>query len=247
MSRNAVGLWVLAGAVVLAACLPASGAAEENTTSVVKYVGSKTAKIGGKEVMVVVVGPKQGAGAKEITVPNRDKDSKKLDPPSRIVDTVKELKPGDLIRVVTFVSDGRIMLEDIEKYQPQPGEDDPYAFTFVEFVEDKAAGGNRLGVKLKKDEKTVTVWLPKVKNAEGQMVPDEELAQAAGKFHEGDIVEVRVQGSGQTMTLKSIWEYKAPETAEFVKTSEQQVGEVNYLAVELKKDEQTTTVRISSR
>jgi hypothetical protein len=220
---------------------------DDQSGTVVRYVGTKTGTAWARPCLLLVVAPRQGGGAADLVVPNRDPEARKFDPDPTVVEVVKKLKPGDLLQIRTSKLQGHQVLNFVQPYHPQPGEDDPYAFGFVQTIEGKISGQDSLGVSLSKGQKSQTVWLPNYKDKEGKWTPDEELAAAVKGFKKGDIVEVRLQSGGANPILKSISPYKPPEKAEFVKSLEQTVGEVTYLAAEVKKDGDSLQLLVPAR
>jgi hypothetical protein len=203
---------------------------------VVRFIGTRQGVAWGKPVLMLLVAPRQGGLVFDLVVPNRDLSASKLDPDPSMAGLARSLKRGDLIQVATFRHQGRDLISSFDVYVPQPGEDEPNVYRLVKTVPEPT----RLGVVLQKDERTLTVYVPSRRLDEGKWVQDEKIAAAVKGLKQGDLVEVHLEGS----VITRIGRYQPPEKAEFVRTFTEEVNEVTYQAVELRRGQESVTLLI---
>jgi hypothetical protein len=197
-------------------------------TAVYRYVSmNEEGRWSGKPVLRLVFTPALGDKIIDMIVPNNNMMGHKYDPPQFVVDLVKGLKPGDLMKIKTFNSarENTIIINQIERYKSAPGEDEPGVFLFQ--------SANPDSVVLAKFLVTQNVPLATKKDADGKMVPDADLKKIIDGLKAGQAVDILVVTVDGKPTLNAIAPYAPPLRGKFIKLTETQVGVVKLPAVEI--------------
>jgi len=243
----------LTAVIILASCAALAPAGDEKKDkkdkdkpkdTVVRYVGAKRGVVRGRPVLVLVVGPRQGSGAANLVVPNKDPMGKTFDPPDHVVKLVKELKRGDLLDVQTGKWMGHNMIQKIARHKSAPGEDDPNCFTFVKIVDRKVGQRIDKGVALTKFDKGQVVMIPSAKGDDGKPIPDAGLLAKAEQFKEGDLVEVKIRKDREGVMLVDIKAYVPVEKGVFVKLLIRKIDGADRLAAQIKVGRHTRTLLV---
>ena len=203
--------------------------------AVVKYAGYKQGAAWGRPCMILLVAPPAGGGQSELIVPNQNPMAMKYDPSPIVLDVVKNLKPGDLIKIRSSTGQGHTILNAISAYTLKPGEDEPNVYTFMEVKDSQPVGQvTYTGVTLGKLGASQLALVPNTKDKDGKLAPDEAILAAVKDLKKDSQVEVQLEKQGNLFVIKSIRAYAPPAQGEFVKTSQQKTEQGDVTVVEIK-------------
>lgn len=152
--------------------------------------------------------------------------SKKVyEPIQALVEKVKELDKGDIVRVrtkeVRFHGTSYNMIVEIEPYRAPAGEaDDPSAFIYKGQKTEKAGKREHLILTLSKLGTEYQALVPTVRGEEGHYQPDPEVVARLEAIEEGDMVEIdAARIRGKAIRLNDVHPYRPPLNASFVSLS----------------------------
>ncbi len=232
MKAKITASMVVALVACAAAWLPARAAPAATETRVVAFAGTKAGSAQGKPALILCVTPRYGGKPLEITVPN-----------PTLVEAIKGVREGDLLKVTYEKKPGRLVLSAVEKHTARPGETDPEACEFVKKTEKVVGGQTHQAVVLRKVEKELTALVPNRTGADGAPVPDPTILGQIDKLAAGDFADVQTTQSEGNTYLKSIHPWQEPKSATFVRsaTAKNAAGAME-TTVTLKSGERTVEV-----
>jgi hypothetical protein len=219
---------------------------DDRDSTVVRYLGIKGGTSSGHPTLFVLVSPMGKRGTVALTVPNRgERGSAKPDP--KIVNALRSLKKGDLVRVSTQVQRGRAFLRSVHAYEPQEGEDDPIGYVFLQSDNVRVGRQIYLVVALEKLGRKTEAFVPNRRSGSGKMEPDLELTMKVAGCKKGAVVDAEFSGSGRRRYLRYIGPYEPPVQGEFGKLVEEQAGDGKTARLEIKVDGKTRSFQVASR
>jgi len=204
---------------VLSLAVSAFGQAQDETT-VAKFRGASRSMLNGRSYMVVSIeGP--GGQIARVAIPNKSGDRIQYDPDSHLLDSVQDLKSGDLVEVtVAMPRNGRpAMLHSIRPYELKPGEDQPNGYVFAGSDEQQSGSSTQTVVELRKLGQKIKVSVARTKSAAGAYESDPKIVADLSQFKEGDSVFAEISGG----TLVTIEPYTAPQLGKLIKIDETEV------------------------
>lgn len=144
-----------------------------------------------------------------------------------LVETLKELKKGDLIEVTCEISKRRPQVVSLNTYELEPGEDEPGVFRFE--TKNEAEGRNGAPtITVTRFKQTFTYTLPR-KNEKVAAVVDELAADA--------LVQITPNPGGAKTILKTIQPYEPPAVGQYVKWERRKIEKRSLIVVTIKDGE----------
>jgi len=219
---------------------------------VMRFTGADRGRYYGHDVLIVNGRDALDGSAVQVAIHNTDDKSPKFEPRQDQADVVKGLKPGDYAKVEMDVKDNQVWARRIQRYEAQPGEELPNVFVVYEGTFTKKEGEQDLTLlTLTKFGHVIDAMIP-MKKAEGgkTLAPDPVLAQRAGAFKKGDVVEAELRpgpGGSEYMTLANIDAYKAPEQAKLEKIGETEIDGQKYPTAELNQDGKSLSLPVTGK
>ena len=215
----------------------------EPLTGLFKFVGAGEAVAGGHRHAYANLAPLTGSRASRLYVPNTDQNSN--DPKPELLDAVKDLKPGDVVKVEYQQTNGIPVINSLKLVDVKPGEDTPNGYIFEGY--DSSENGPGM-VTLSKYGQDLKLAASPVRGEKGKMQTDPKLDSALGQLKAGDVVYAQVN-PGRVPVLTAIFPYKDPETGKLTKMTTQEVeGNPKAPAVEIETaDGKTITAVIQGR
>jgi len=152
-------------------------------------------------------------GVENNNAANGKDESYKADPKTELVDQIKAVAPGDIVKIeYTTQDDGTNMMRSIAPYAMQPGMELPNAYLFKEMYDHTEQTRTQTLVDLKRFDDVVTFSLPTKKDSSGAMAADPDLVAALGKLKEGQVVLIDATSGSPNPILRSIELYSPPQT-----------------------------------
>jgi hypothetical protein len=186
--------------------------------------------------------------AAELIVPNRDMNkSDRIDPLPRVLDVVRALKKGDVIRIELDDSKPRPYVVDAKPYKLKPGETDPKAYVFENSFRKEEWRSTYTAVVLSRFDEHTTYAVQQKRDKDGDMSSDPAIIGLLPKLKTGDVVEAEVKPGGPTPVLTNLERYAMPQNGKFVKVTEQDVDGQKAPAVELERDGKAVTAVVAGR
>jgi hypothetical protein len=206
--RGRIGLLVVSCSLFLFA-----SQAFADTTVVARLDGAGNLQMGGKPRLVVAVDTIAGKHL-QIGVENKKEDIAKADPKSELLDQIKSVAPGDIIKLTYAVDDKDkwLKLVRIEPYPMQPGMELPNAYIFHEMYDHTDEQKTHTLVDVKRFDDLLTFAIPVKKDASGAMVADPDLVATIGKIKDGQVVLIDSSGGSPHPMIHGIEVYNAPRT-----------------------------------
>lgn len=202
---------------------------------VFKFLGGGEGNAAGHKAAFVNLQPLTGGAPVRLFVANDDKNQ----PRSEIIGKLKDLQPGQLVRVELEKWNGNPAVRSIEQVTVKPGEDTPHGFVFAEAYQDLKT--HQQVVKLTRYGQPVVVAVPMTKDG-----PDAALMDRVNKFKEGDVVLAQL-ASGRVPQLLSIYPYSAPQTGKVQKVEEKEVEGQKRTAVVIDAEGKTVTALVPGK
>lgn len=161
-----------------------------------------------------------------IGVENIDETKYNMDPKKDLLDEIKALKPGDMVKVAYDVDakDGTSFLIHIEGYTIPPGMELPNAFIFHESYPHSEGKRDFQLVDLKRFEKLYTFAVFGTTDTAGNFTPDPQMMAVLNKLKDGDIVLANVTPAQPYPILRNIEGYTTPKTGTL---TDIKVGDLN--------------------
>jgi hypothetical protein len=217
---------------------------------VMRFTGAERGRYYGHDVLIVNGRDALDGSAVQVAIHNADDKSNKFDPRQDQMDVIKGLQPGDYAKVEAEIKDtNQVWARKIQRYDAKPGEEQPNVFVVYEGTFTKREGEQDLTlITLTKFGQVVDAMIP-MKKADGgkALAPDPVLAQRAGAFKKGDVVEAELKPGpvgSEYATLANIEAFKTPEQAKFEKVGETEIDGQKYPTVELNQDGKTLSLPV---
>lgn len=203
------------GALLIAPYAAAQKAAAEPELPkpfVVRYQGSQMGSYFGKPAMIITGVHAIEGKAMQLPIPPSDWNATKYVANEDMAAAVKNLKPGDYIKVETEVRNYKPWLKNLDPYEVVAGEEVPGNFVFFEGYSRNEGGQDVYFVTLTKYGQFIDAVLPNVRNEQKQMAPDAALMARASEMKKGDVVEASLAaGPGKYALIKEIEPYSQPQ------------------------------------
>lgn len=139
-----------------------------------------------------------------------------------LVDTLKELKGGEYVKIEITLKETRQFVTAAEVYEAAPGEEEENVYVYVETEAPDYEKGKPIKpvlLKVTKLGKEFSFALPSV-NRDGRIIAKDEYRALLVDLSEGDPIEVLTSGAGKNPTVKTLRRYEAPKIGTFVKVTE---------------------------
>jgi hypothetical protein len=231
-------------ALVLACSFARAQENQREDVVVARFRGASRGMISGKPHLLISIEP-AGGRAVQVPIPNNNEDRSEYDPNQKLVETVQDLKPGDLIEV--SVDRQRpphpTVVRRIRPYELKPGEDQPNGYIFKGSEEKTIGKSKKTLVTLGKLGQTIVAEVPDKKGTGGTIEPDPDMIAAMNQLKEGDSVWVEMNGK----MLALIEAYVEPITGKFTKYTESEVEGHKLRALEIDQDGKTLTLLVPGR
>ncbi len=161
---------------------------------------------------MVTIKPIDGAPV-QVGITNKDEKGYKVDPVTDILDQIKAVAPGDMVKVIyTIESDKTHMMRSIAAYPMQPGMELPNAYLFHEMYDHSENHNVLTLVDAKRFDKVTSFALPNKKDSTGAMAPDPDLTASINKLKDGQVVLINATNGVKYPVIKSIEVYNTPQS-----------------------------------
>jgi hypothetical protein len=164
--------------------------------------------------------------------PRRDEKNKMV-PNQDLIDVVKDLKKGDLMRISLNVAADGHWVTAVSKLDA-PVVDDAKAIIFDTVTEAVVGGQPKVTVLIKTAGKSETLTVPNVKDSLGKWVADPAIMAIIKEFKHDDKIEYTRQTLSNQVVIKTIKLAGAPDKAEFIKMTDKTLGGEKFTAIEVK-------------
>jgi hypothetical protein len=167
-------------------------------------------------------------------------DSGKPVPGQDMIDIVKDLKPGTLMKITaTITGTGNDIchwIDSVSAIKPDaPPPADPKAITFSKFTEALCGDQPKVTVLIKTGDKIDTLTVPNVEDNLGKWVPAPAIMAQIKEFKEGDKIEyTRQTAADGQVVIKTIKPAGAPDKAQFVRMTDKTIGGEKFTAIEVR-------------
>jgi hypothetical protein len=228
--------------LMLVFCMSAPAQEKQNDEGVLRFRGMAQGQVNGRR-HVIVQAEVPGGRAAQVAVPNQDENRPALDPRKDLMETLKSLKPGDLVKVT--LEPGRQMpfIQSAEPYELKPGEDTPNGYVFKSSY-DQGAGRNKTPVvELTKFGRTIVVGIATRKNEKGETEPDPDLVAAVNLMKQDDPVWAQINGK----VLTAIDLYKDPSQGKLLKLGETEVDGHKVKSADVDQDGKSVTLLVPGK
>ncbi|HEX4793673.1 MAG TPA: hypothetical protein VH370_07780 [Humisphaera sp.] len=206
------GIVAVIGGLALILCSISRAQDQTGNEGVVRFRSASQQNVNGKR-RLVISGDIPGKGAVQIEVPNNDETRPGYDPRRDLADSIKELKPGALIKVSLDNVRPLPILRAIDPYEMAKGEDTPNGYVFRGSDVQTVGRVKTPVVELSKFGQTATLLIATRKNDKGEVEADPDLMAAINLMKDGDAVWAQINGK----TLTAIDLYKDPDTGKLLK------------------------------
>jgi hypothetical protein len=241
---TAVGLLCLFSGEALAIVKDDAAVGRLDSASVMRYRGRMRYVL----TLDTVDGKVIRVGVQNKDAPNSQDEAYKADPQTELVDQIKAVAPGDIVKLeYTMEEDGTYMMKSIAPYPMEPGMELPNAYLFKEMYDHTEQTATKTLVDLKRFDDVVTFSLPAKKDSSGAMAPDPELVAALGKLKEGQIVLVDATPGSPNRILRSIEPYNTPQTGKITSIKLTEVDGNKTTAAEIDVDGTPVTVVVPGK
>lgn len=245
MTSRAFCFPAMVGAVVIAASLSSTLAQEKKKNQmVVRYVAHQEDgrfRHMGKPVMLLAVEQLGGGRPVELIVPNRDMNkSDKIDPLPQVLDNVRSLKRGDVIKIELDDSKPRPYVVAARPYKLKEGESEPNAYVFENSFRKEDGRLTYTAVVLSRFDEHMTFAVQQLRDKDGDMASDAGILDLLQKLKTGDVVEAEIR-SGRIPILTGLERYAPEQKGKYLKLSEQDVNGQKAPSVELERDGKPVT------
>ena len=230
-----VALWMFV-------CAGAWAQEKQTDEGVLRFLSMNSGVTNGRRHMIVRA-EIPGGGAVQVAVPNQDENRPALDPRKELMDTLKSLKAGDLIKVKLEPAGQMRFIQTVEPYEMKPGEDTPNGYVF-ESSYDQTNGRNKFPVvELSKFGRRIVLTIATKKNEKGETEPDPDIVAAVNLLQPGD--SVWAQSNGKALT--AIDHYKDPTQGKLLKLGETEVDGHKIKSADVDQDGKTVTLLVPGK
>lgn len=249
MTSRALWFPAMLGAFLVGAPLSSALAQEKKKTQmVVRYVAHQEDgrfRHMGKPVMVLAVEQLEGGRPVELIVPNRDMNKgDKIDPLPQVLDNVRSLKRGDVIKIELDDSKPKPYVVWARPYKLKEGETEPNAYVFENTFRKEEGRSTYTAVVLSRFDEHTTFAVQQKRDKDGDMASDAAILDLLQKLKTGEVVEADVK-DGRIPVLTGLERYTPEQRGKFLKLSEQDVDGQKAPGVELERDgKQVTAVLV---
>lgn len=251
MALRALLLRALLGAFLVGGVFsPALAQEKKKTQMVVRYVAHQedgAFRHMGKPVMVLVVEQLEGGRPVDLIVPNRDMNKGgKIDPLPQVLDNVRSLKRGDVIKIELDGSKPNPYVVSARPYKLKEGETEPNAYVFENTFRKEEGRSTYTAVVLSRFDEHTTLAVQQMRDKDGDMASDAAIISLLQKLKTGEVVEAEVK-DGRIPVLMGLERYTPEQTGKFVKLSEHDVEGQKAPAVELEREGKTLTLGVGGK
>lgn len=247
MTPPPASLRMLVCAVALAGLARQAPAQDKWTYKVVKYVAhQERARYQGKQVLALGVEPLEGGRTLELIVANKDMNRQEYDPVPQAADTVRYLKPGDVIKIELDNGKPQPLVRSVKRYKLKPGEDEPNTYVYENSFPKNDGRNSYTAVVLSRYDQQTTVAVQQRRDKEGGMASDPEIISTIEKLKPGEMVVAEVK-EGRTPVLTGIDRYVAPQKGKFVKLEEGDVEGQKGMVATLEREGKTVTAAVPGK
>jgi hypothetical protein len=168
--------------------------------------------------MILSVASRFADNRLDLAIANNDPAATKADPKTALAAVLKTVKPGDFLKVTYTAQEGSLVLSQVEKHTPLPGETDPEAYEFVKQTTAKVGDQDGPAVIFSQADKELTLVVGGKKDSKGLLVPDAALLVQVKKLRPGDLLNVETTDANGVKYLKTLRPYQPPAAAGAVVT-----------------------------
>lgn len=210
---------------------------------VARYVGTSQGSSGGHSVAVLRAKTMAGSNV-SLVIPNDDPKKPTPTPSKEIMDTLKGLKPGQLLKISVDKDPKQgIILRSVDEYKPQPGEDTPNGYVFSKSIEKPAGKSSTTMVVLTKFGQEFTFAVPAKRGEGGVMESDPDVMASLSKLQ----TEAPVWAQHRGNQLLAIEPYTEPQTGKLVKLSVTEVDGRKVKSTEVDQDGKSVTLLVPGK
>jgi hypothetical protein len=220
---------------------------------VIKFQSAKQQKLMGSDVMVisgteVLTGKPRQFGVENEEPQNKNK-APKYDPKSRVAEVVKDMKPGDYLKIEPKETKNSTIawVDKAEAYVPAEHEEEPGVYVLYEAYKKEEGGTNTYVVSLTKFAKFFDCYAPMVQDEKKNSVPDPEIVRVADAAKKKDVLQATITQQGKFFVVTSLDPYQAKQEGKFGKVADADVAGQKGQAVEVEQDGKSVTLLLPGK